>query len=74
MSETKIVVTITNCVQVGQDEFRDVHDSAVFDTSATIKDIIVWAADGSELSETAIFQRIKWSTCEDKTAKSGDSK
>jgi hypothetical protein len=39
----KIAVTITSCVQVGENSFRDVHTTKVFDQSATIEQIDLWA-------------------------------
>ena len=40
----KIVATVSNCVQVGMDNFRDVNTSRVFDENRTIKDILQWAS------------------------------
>lgn len=40
----KITATVTDCVQVGVDAFRDIHTSRVFDTSRPIDDVLRWAA------------------------------
>ena len=40
----KIVATVTGCVQVGIDEFRDKHASRVFNGDKTLQDLIDWAA------------------------------
>jgi len=39
----KIAATITNCVQVGQYEYRDVRITCVFDSSQSIDAMIAWA-------------------------------
>jgi hypothetical protein len=38
----KIAATITDCVQVGQYEYRDVRTTKVFDSSQSIDDIMAW--------------------------------
>ena len=41
----KVVATVTNCVQVGMDQFRDRNISRVFNGDKTLQDLIKWAAD-----------------------------
>jgi len=38
-----IVVTVSDCVQVGIDEFRDKRVSRVFEENRSIADILSWA-------------------------------
>jgi len=38
-----IVVTVTGCKQVGENSWRDVHTSGVFETNRTIEDMLSWA-------------------------------
>jgi len=45
--ESKIIATVSGCVQVGTDSYRDVHKSRVFSTNKTIDDILSWARDVS---------------------------
>lgn len=39
----KIVVTISNCVQIGEDHFKQVFTSRVFSTSRPVNDLLAWA-------------------------------
>lgn len=38
-----IIVTVTDCVQVGLNEFRDKSVSRAFEENRTISDILSWA-------------------------------
>jgi len=38
-----IIATVTACVQVGQDSFRDRHVSREFEETRSIRDVIQWA-------------------------------
>lgn len=57
----RIVATISNCVQVGMDSFRDVHESRVFDESRTIREILSWAENMTGKPVTSI-NMIQFST------------
>ncbi len=39
----KIVVTVSDCVQVGMNTFRDINTSRVFNADAKIEDVLHWA-------------------------------
>lgn len=41
----KVVATVTNCAQVGIDQWRDKNISRVFNGDKTLQDLIRWAAD-----------------------------
>lgn len=38
-----IIATVSGCVQVGQDSYRDRHISREFDEKRSISDILSWA-------------------------------
>ena len=38
-----IVATVTGCKQVGENAYRDIHTSSVFEETRSIGDIISWA-------------------------------
>lgn len=38
----KIAATVSNCTQVTQSDFRDIHNTKVFDENSTIKEIFEW--------------------------------
>ncbi len=40
----KFVATITNCVQVGPDDYETRRDSKVFDYSESFSDVMLWAS------------------------------
>lgn len=48
----KIVCTVSDCIQVAQNEHRDISTSRVFDESRTIADILTWAS--AELGKKVI--------------------
>ena len=39
----KIAVTISNCVQVGIDQWRDVNRTKIFDSADSVDSMIRWA-------------------------------
>jgi hypothetical protein len=39
----KTAVTVTFCVQIGMETWRDVNTTKVFEETATLKEIIDWA-------------------------------
>lgn len=38
-----IVVTVTDCKQVGMNAYRDIHTSRIFEPHRTIDDMLSWA-------------------------------
>ena len=50
----KIVATVSNCVQVGMDNFRDINTSRVFDENRTVRDILQWASTETGKPVTSI--------------------
>ena len=39
----KIAATVTDCVQVGTDQWRDINKTKMFDSSDSIDSIVAWA-------------------------------
>jgi len=39
----KIAVTVTDCIQVGIDQWRDVNKTKIFDSSESVDHMITWA-------------------------------
>lgn len=38
----KIAATVSNCTQVSQSDYRDTHNTKVFEETATLKEIFEW--------------------------------
>ena len=58
----KIAATVTTCVQVGMEQWRDFKTTAVFDSSASFDDVLAWAAKHSKnpcWSEIAISEVVQ---------------
>ena len=47
-----VIATVTVCVQVGENSFRDHHISREYEESRTIRDVLTWAkaTTGKEVS------------------------
>jgi hypothetical protein len=58
----RVLATVTDCVQVGIDEFRDVNRSKEFGPDDRFSDVLAWA---KSISENNNFSLIKFSTIED---------
>ena len=62
----KIAATITDCIQVGMDSWRDVSATKVFDSSEPINDILAWAKTKMpKETPERLFQSLKFSVVEE---------
>lgn len=58
----KIVATVSNYIQVSQDQFRDINESQIFDGNSTLNEIVGWA---KSKNKNYNFHSIKFSVLDE---------
>lgn len=59
--KNKIIGTVTGCAQVGQNEYRDIHTSKIFNSNTTLQEIEDWAKQTLRTESYFSFNQIKFS-------------
>ncbi len=58
----KIAATVSTYMQVSMEEYRDIHRTAIFDSSASIDDMVKWA---KTVDKNATFHSLKLSVVDE---------